>query len=97
MTDSYQCDHRKCAAIRLIIMVKAAAEGLSDNEVEAERLLAVGLRALTVIGMTRKELREATLELLMSSSSPLVSDVDHDPTVPPVNSEDAERKTGTDA
>lgn len=79
------CNHRNCAVVKLLTMVKIASE--SVNGMSEDDILTVGIRSLAALGVSEEELADAAIEIMLS---PLVGDIDDDPAMSTRNGEHPE-------
>jgi hypothetical protein len=60
------CNHRNCALVKLVLLIKMASKtentGMSEDDI-----LKVGLESLATIGASGEELTVATMELLFDT------------------------------
>ena len=59
------CEHRSCALPKLLLLIKMASTSAPEGMTELE-VLEVGFKALQVLGVSRKEITEATLDVILA-------------------------------
>jgi hypothetical protein len=75
MSEGMHCTHRECVVPKLLLLFKIASEHAPEGMTEDE-ILNIGVRGLAALGVSPEELVEGSL--ILSLSSPLVSDVENE-------------------
>ena len=79
------CNHRNCAVVKLLTMIKIASENV--NGMSEDDILTVGTRSLVNLGVSEDEIATAAIVIILS---PLMGDIDDDPAMSTRNGEHPE-------
>lgn len=69
------CDHRGCAVLKLLTMIKIVSRDHEQLEMPEDEIIDIGMNALVSLGVSPEEISDAAIDMILS---PLMSDIEND-------------------